>query len=36
MIEFTYTYVLPVVVYLFFVSRYISYKENEENKIPFK
>jgi len=36
MIEFAFTYIFPVIVYLFLVSRYISFKENENNKIPFK
>jgi hypothetical protein len=36
MFEFTYTYVLPVTIYLFAVLKYISFKEGNDGKIPFK
>ncbi len=36
MIEFVYTYILPIAIYLLVVSKYIAFKENEDNKIPFK
>lgn len=36
MFEFAFTYILPVAVYILFVTKYVSYRENENNKIPFK
>ena len=33
---FTYTYVLPIVLYLFVMSKYIAFKQGENDKIPFK